>query len=153
MTKSIKCLLLTCLIAGLTFWVPGRALSQADQESNVKTAGNATYVSGITAGRARALVGGFAGLVCLVLGWQAKRRSRAGSPNVRSGAFAALIIGSIGIVLSVIHLIATAGAVFGSGSGKAGAIVAILLNSIGIVLAVLALRKNKKWIAQKQQEG
>lgn len=102
------------------------------------------YVSGITAGRARSLVGGFIGVVCLVIGWRAKSLSSKGDTNVRTGALWALLLGSIGLALGVMHLSLTAGAVFGSGSGKAGAIVGVVLNAVGIVLAALALKKGNE---------
>ena len=136
MNKHLKLLLLVCLIAGSTFLIFNEALAQ--------TSGEATYVSGITAGRARSLVGVFVGLISLVAGVRAKRRAAKGDVNLRSGATLALVLGAIGFVLSIIHMIVTAGAVFGSGSGKAGAIAGIVLNLTGMVIAALALRKGNE---------
>jgi hypothetical protein len=137
MNKLVKCFLLICLIAGGICLMYNEALSQ---NSGTDTA----YVSGITAGRARSLIGGFIGLICLAIGWRVKSLSSKGDTNVRAGALWALLLGAIGLALSVMHLILTAGAVFGSGSGKAGAIVAIVLNAVGMVLAALALRKGNE---------
>lgn len=139
MNKLIQYFLLMCLVAGAIFLTSDAALSQ----TSGSTTGDAAYVSGITAGRARSLAGVFVGLICLIVGWRAKSRSSKGE-NTRGSAILALVLGAIGLVLSVMHLILTAGAVFGSGSGKAGAIVAILLNSIGIIFAALALRKGNE---------
>ncbi len=137
MTSSFKFFLMAFLIAAATFFISHDAMSQS-----TKT-GDTAYVSGITPGRARSLIGGVVGLVCLVLGWRAKSRSKAANSIIRTTAVVALILGAIGILLSVVHLISTAGAVFGSGSGKAGAIVALLLSCVGMVLAALALRNDK----------
>lgn len=139
MNKLIKYFLLTFLLAGSVFFISDAAFSQ----TTGTTTADAAYVSGITAGRARSLVGGFIGLACLVLGWRARSRSSKGE-NTRGSAIPALALGIIGLVLSVVHLISTAGAVFGSGSGKAGSIVAIVLNLIGITFAALALKKGNE---------
>ena len=150
MTHNIKGVLMICIIAASTFVMSHYALSQSNQKRNTTAkkaeakSGDATYVSGITPGRARSLIGGVVGLACLVLGWRAKNRSRSANSNIRTTAAVALILGSIGIVLSVVHLISTAGAVFGSGSGKAGAIVALGLSCVGMVLAALALSNEKR---------
>jgi hypothetical protein len=137
MNKFVKCFLLICLIAGYICLMTSEAISQS---SGTDTA----YVSGITAGRARSLIGGFIGVVCLVIGWRAKSRSSKSDTDVRTGALWALVLGAIGLALSVMHLSLTAGAVFGSGSGKAGAIVGVVLNAIGMVLAALALKKGNE---------
>lgn len=130
MKKHIAYLLSVCLAVGFAFFPSGKALSQT----------NATYVKGMTTGRARALVGVAVGLISLGVGWRAKVRHNKGTGNARTGAVLALVLGFIGIALSVVHLSITAGAVFGSGSGKAGAIFAFIPNLIGIALGGLALR-------------
>ena len=137
MKKYIRYILSAWLIAGLTFFVPGKGFSQTSQEGIKTEATNdegSTYVKGITSGRARALVGGVIGLAGLIVGWRARVRS---SPT---GAKLAIALGLIAIVLSIVHLSTVAGAVFGSGSGKAGAIVALLLAIIGTLLGGLTLR-------------
>ena len=121
------CLIITCI-----FLLDENTFAQAN---NADTA-NPAYVSGITNGRARALIAGAVGLICFIVGWRAKARS------ARTGAIISIVLGLIGIVLSLVHLSTSAGAVFGSGSGKAGAIVALILSLIGMTFAWLTL-KNK----------
>jgi len=133
MKRYIAYFLSAWLIIGFTFLAPEKALSQA---------GNKT-VTGITPGRARALVGVAAGLISLIIGWRAKARSAEGTGNGRTGAIVALVLGLIGLVLSIVHLITSAGAVIGSGGGKAGAILGLLLGFIGMTLGGLALRQKK----------
>jgi hypothetical protein len=108
------------------------------QTTNADAATSSDYVSGITNGRARALMAGAVALICLILGWRAKARS------ARTGAMVSIALGLIGIVLSIVHLSTSAGAVFGSGSGKAGAIVALILSLIGMTFAWLALKKGNE---------
>jgi hypothetical protein len=134
MRKYIICLSSIWLIAGFTFFLPEKVYSQS----------NSTYVKGITAGRARALVGVAVGLISLGVGWRAKTRPGAGAGKVRTGGIIALVLGIAGIILSVVHLISTAGAVFGSGSGKAGAIFAFIPNLVGIAFGALVLRKTSE---------
>lgn len=105
--------------------------------------GTSPYVSGLTAGRAKSLVGTAAGLISLIFGWRTKGRSARGSGSGRTGAVVALSLGLIAIVLSILHLSVSAGAAFGTGSGKAGAIVALLLGLVGTTLGGLALRAHK----------
>lgn len=149
MEKYTSYVLSACLIIVFTFLVSENAFSQANpKESNIEAAdsvttisdGTSPYVSGITTGRSKALVGGVLGLISLIIGWRAKVRSAKGT-NSRTGAIAALVVGLTGIVLSVVHLSTSAGAVFGSGSGKAGAIVGLALSLIGTTLGGLTLRK------------
>lgn len=135
MKKCITYLLPAWLMIGCSFL----SLIVFAQETPEETS---TYVKGITAGRARALVGVAAALVSLVIGWRVKVRANRSKPNVRSGAIAALVLGSVAVVLSVVHLSISAGAVFGSGSGKAGAIFALVPALIGIILGGLVLRKH-----------
>ena len=126
--------LATCLIVGLVFLLSDNVFSQEQKEIST------SYVSGMTAGRARALVGVAVGIISLVIGWRAKVRSARGS-NVRAAAIIAIVIGMVGIVLSLLHLNMAAGAVFGSGSGKAGAIFGLVPNLAGATLGALALKQ------------
>jgi hypothetical protein len=134
MRQYISCILSFWMIIGISFLGTAEAFSQTN---------SAPYVKGMTPGRARALIGVAAGLICLVVGWRARIRSAAGTGKGRTGAIAALLLGLIGIILSVMHLTTSAGAVFGSGSGKAGAIFALVLCLIGMPLGGLALRQKK----------
>ncbi|MGF6930028.1 hypothetical protein QFZ48_005528 [Chitinophaga sp. W2I13] len=111
--------------------------------------GTSPAVSGITTGRAQALVGAIIALISLIMGWRAKARSRSthltgNRQNKPTAAIIALSLGAIAIILSVVHLSTSAGAVFGSGSGKAGAIVALVLALTGATLSGLALRPKGK---------
>ncbi|HEY3040084.1 MAG TPA: DUF6223 family protein [Pyrinomonadaceae bacterium] len=101
--------------------------------------------TGITAGRARALVGVVVALISLVIGGLALARSagRVGTGNGRAGAIVALVLGLIGMVLSVVHLGTSTGG-FGTGSGRAGAIVALVLGLIGMNLGGLALARSRR---------
>lgn len=153
MRKYICQVLLLWSIGGFAFTISEKAFAQATQEEDqVKSTdsattpvnGNSTYVTGITAGRARALAGAAVGLISLIVGWHSKLRSRTNAGRGRTGAIVAVVLGLTGIILSIVHLSITAGAVFGSGSGKAGAIVALVPASIGLLLGGLVLRgKNK----------
>jgi hypothetical protein len=140
MKKYISYIFSVCLIIGLTFLVTEKGVSQSNQKT--VSGGTSTYVTGITTGRARALVGVGLGLISLVIGWRAKARS-AGNSNRRTGAIVALVLGLISIILSIVHLSTSVGAVFGSGSGKAGAIVGLVLGFIGMAFGRLALRQRK----------
>jgi Family of unknown function (DUF6223) len=151
MKKYIPYILSAWLIIGFSFLAMEKAFSQANQKGSGKDTsvtatpnGTSPYVSGITPGRARALVGVVAGLISLVIGWRAKVRSAAGTGKGRTSAIVALVLGLIGIVLSVVHLSTSVGAVFGSGSGKAGAIFGLVLGLIGMTLGGLALRSRHK---------
>ena len=99
---------------------------------------------GITSGRARSLVAVAVGLISLVIGGLALRRStrRIGTGSGRVGAIVALVLGLIGIVLSVVHLAGSTG--FGTGGGRAGAIVALVLGLIGMSLGGLALARSRR---------
>ena len=143
MKNYIPYVLTACLVIGFTFLAPKKMFSQTTQKeakieasdsATTMTDGNSKYVKGITAGRARSLVGGVLALISVVIGWRAKTRS------AKTGAKIALSLGAVSIILSIIHLGTSAGAVFGSGSGKAGAIIALLLGVIGSILGALTLR-------------
>jgi hypothetical protein len=104
--------------------------------------GTKPYVSGMTSGRAKSLIGVALGVSGLIIGWRTKARSK-NKVNV-SGTWpiAGLILGLSGVVLSVLQLTANTGG-FGTGGGKAGAIVALLVGVCAIVLNILALRAKK----------
>ena len=101
--------------------------------------------TGITSGRAQALVAAAVGLLSLVIGGLALARSagRNGTGNGRVGAIVALVLGLIGMVLSVVHLGSSTGG-FGTGGGRAGAIVALVLGLIGMNLGGLALARSRR---------
>jgi hypothetical protein len=152
MKKYISYSLAALLIILFSFVTTTKIFSQTNQEgSKTETTdsvttmpnGTSSYVKGVTAGRAKALVGVAAGLISLVIGWWAKARSAKGTSSVRTSVVVALVLGITGIVLSIVHLSTSAGAVFGSGSGKAGAIFALLLSLIGMTLGWQALRSRK----------
>lgn len=148
MTPHILRLASLWITAGFVFLTVGTAFAQTTENKKSHTtltnqsAASKGYVKGITAGRARALVGAFVGLISLIVGWRAKARSSKVSSNSR-GAMVALSLGVISTILNALHLWASAGAMFGSGSGKAGAIFGIVLSLVGITLGALALRKKK----------
>lgn len=137
MKKSASFILSACLLVALSFWIPEQAFAQS-------TGNEASQpVTGITAGRARSLIGGVVALVSLIVGWRANKvrsgmTDRAG--NKRTQAIVALSLAGVAITLSIMHLSTSAGAVFGSGSGKAGAIVALVLALIGGSLGGLSFR-------------
>lgn len=100
-------------------------------------------VTGITPGRAAALLPAVLGLISVIIGWLALARSagRIGSGQLK--AIAALVAGLIGIVLSGLHLARATGGI-GTGSGRLGAIVALALSMIGVILGGLALARNRR---------
>ena len=153
MKKYISYILSAWLIIGFSFLATEKAFPQANQKEDkmdttrsatAKPGGSSSYVKGITAARAKSLVGSLAGLISLVVGWRAKLRSNRSNGSGRTGAVVALVLGLIGIVLSIIHLGTSYGAAFGTGSGKAGALVGLLFGLVGMILAGLALRPKKK---------
>lgn len=97
------------------------------------------YVTGITSGRAKSLIGVVAGLSSMIIGWRVKRRSVGGTSGWRPWALAALALGLVAAVVSVLHLANTSGG-FGTGGGKAGAIVALILGLLGTSFSGIALR-------------
>jgi hypothetical protein len=103
------------------------------------------FAFGLTAGRARSLVGIVVGLLSLVIGGLALARTvdRIGTGDGRVVAIVALVLGLIGIVLSVVHLGSSTGG-FGTGGGRAGAIVALVLGLIGMNLGGLALARSRR---------
>lgn len=108
-------------------------------------------VSGITPGRAAALVGGVVGLISVAIGWWALVRSARRIDSGRIMAIVALAVGLTGMVLSGLHLARTTGG-FGTGGGRAGAIVGLVVGLIGMVLGGRALSRYRR-IAKEQQQG
>lgn len=118
--------------------------SQTDQAAaSSNKDGKTSYVTGITSGRAKSLIGVVVGLSSIIIGWRVKRRSAAGPSGWRSWAITALALGLVALVLSVLHLANTNGG-FGTGGGKAGAIVALILGLLGTSFSVMALRSKGK---------
>lgn len=149
MKKYIAYIFFVCLNLGFILLQSKDGFSQTNQiHGNQKIMNNATPVSkdnppvtGITAGRARALAGGVLALISVIIGVVAKvRAARSGtSGRWRSWAITALVVALISIGLSVVHLSTATGA-FGSGSGRAGAIVALVVGLVGVTISTLALR-------------
>lgn len=138
MKKNASFILLGCLLIAVSFLIPDQVFAQSAGDETSRT------VKGITAGRAKSLVGGVLALVSLVVGWRANKVGSGmtgPSRNKRTQATIALSLGGIAIILSLVHLSSSASAVFGSGSGKAGAIVALVLALIGASLGGLSFRK------------
>ncbi|HEV8283641.1 MAG TPA: DUF6223 family protein [Chitinophagaceae bacterium] len=137
MKKYIPYILSACLIIGFAFLATEKAFSQTTPD------GTSPYVTGLTAGRAKSLVGVFAGLISLIIGWRAKARSAHGAGIGKPWVITALVLGLLAIVLSVVHLGTTPGG-FGTGGGKAGSIVALAVGLIGTILSGLTLRSKRK---------
>jgi|SRR4030095_11833757 len=136
MKKYIPYFLSAWLTVWFAFLATEKAFSQATPD------GTSSYGTGLTAGRAKSLVGVFVGLVSLIIGWRAKARLTRGAPLGQSWVITALVSGLLAIVLAVVHLATTAGG-FGTGGGKAGSILALLLGLIGTILSGLALRSKR----------
>ncbi len=100
-------------------------------------------VSGITPGRAAAILPAVVGLISVVIGWLALARSAGRIGSGRLKAIVALVVGLIGMVLSGLHLASATGDI-GTGSGRLGAIVALVLGLIGMVLGELALARYRR---------
>jgi hypothetical protein len=142
MKTFIQFILAAWLTTAFSFLITGKVFSQEGQEHKMDTAtsgtdGTSSYVTGITAGRARSLVGVALGLTSLIIGWRTKTRSGV-SPIGRKWNVSALVLGLVAIVLSVMHLATVMGG-FGTGGGKAGAILALVLGLIGMGLGGRAL--------------
>lgn len=103
---------------------------------------SATYVPGMTPGRAKSLIGVALGVSSLIIGWRTKARSKKNLNVSKSWPIVGGILGLTAVGLSILHLMVTTGG-FGTGGGKAGAIVALLVGVSGTILSVLALRKKK----------
>jgi len=100
-------------------------------------------VSGITSGRAAALLPAMVGLISVIVGWLALARSACRIRSGRFKAIVALVMGLIGIVLSGLHLVRASGGI-GTGSGRLGATVALVVGLIGMVLGGLALARFRR---------
>lgn len=137
MKKYIAYFLSAWLIIGFAFLATEEAFSQATPD------GASPYVTGLTAGRAKSLVGVAVGLISLIIGWRAKARLAHGAGIGQSWVITALVLGLIAIVLGVVHLGTTPGG-FGTGGGKAGSIVALVVGLTGTVLSGQALRSKRK---------
>jgi hypothetical protein len=135
------------MIIAFSLVAPDKAFSITGQAQQSDTTSNdsdetSPYVKGITAGRAKSLVGGVLGLISLIIGWRAKVRL-ANNHSAKSLAITALVLGLVAIGLSVAHLVNVTGG-FGTGGGKAGAIVALVLGVVGSTLGGLALQTKRK---------
>jgi hypothetical protein len=119
-------------------------LAQSDrtQQPDTVSDGTSSYVTGITAGRARSLVGVALGLISLIIGLRVKRRLAVHGSSVRKWTIAALVLGLGAVILSLIHLTTISGG-FGTGGGKAGAIVALVFGLIGVCLGGVTLLRAK----------
>jgi hypothetical protein len=94
-------------------------------------------------GRLGVTIIGLVGLLNLIIGRQALRRSALGISSARLWAIVAVVVGLVVAVLSLIHLVTSVGG-FGTGNGRAGAIVAILAGLAGLVLGGLALSRTRR---------
>jgi heme/copper-type cytochrome/quinol oxidase subunit 3 len=137
MNRSLKMSGPACLTFIIIFSTVTSIFADAaqDQESE-------TYVSGMTSGRAKSLIGVALGVSSLIIGWRTKARSKNKVNVSKSWPIAGVILGSAGVGLSILHLTASTGG-FGTGGGKAGAIVGLLVGVCGGVFSVLALRIKK----------
>jgi hypothetical protein len=100
-------------------------------------------VTGLTSGRAAALVPAVLGLTGVIVGWVALSRSKSRNGNGRLGAMIAFGLCVVDLILSVIHLIRTSDSSIGTGSGKLGAIVAIGLGLLGLTLSGIAFLRSR----------
>lgn len=136
-------ILLACLTITFSFLVIEKTFSQTDQGQRMDTTQSELYVKGVTAGRAKSLVGVALGLISLIIGWRTRAHSAVNPGRGRMWAIAGLGLGLVAIVLSILRLANAVGG-FGSGGGKAGAIVALMLGLIGATLSGLLLRSKRK---------
>jgi uncharacterized YccA/Bax inhibitor family protein len=107
-------------------------------------------VSGITPGRAEAILPAVLGLISVIVGWLTLARSARRIQQVRMGAIVGLVMGLIDIILSGMHLVRTSS--IGTGSGRLGAIVALVFGLIGIVLGAQALVRSRKNATRSDKE-
>jgi hypothetical protein len=99
-------------------------------------------VSGVTPGRAAAMLPLVIGLASLITGGLSLRYAKRSGSGKR-GAIIAQLIALLGIILSILHLVRASGG-FGTGSGKLGAIVALVLSIIGIILGRKAQTRSRR---------
>jgi hypothetical protein len=147
MKYFVPYILSACLTIGFSFSASEKAFSITPQEQQKDTTNEdseetSSYVKGITAGRAKSLVGGVLGLFSLVIGWRAKARV-SNNNSAKPLAITALVLGLVAIGLSIVHLANVTGG-FGTGGGKAGAIVALVLALVGSMLGGLTLGAKRK---------
>jgi hypothetical protein len=100
--------------------------------------------SGITSGRAQALVALVVGLISVVLGGRALARSGgdAGTATRRGRVIVPVAAGLIGLTLGGVRLASSTA--IGTGSGRLGAIIAVVVALIGTVLGGLALARSRR---------
>jgi hypothetical protein len=111
----------------------------------VESAAASSYT--LTAGRFWSLVAALLGLVGVVIGGLALRRSagRIGSGNGRLGAIVAMAAGLIALVNGGLNLaMATGGP--GTGNGVVGGAAALVLGLIGMALGGLALVRSRRTV-------
>jgi hypothetical protein len=144
MKTFIPFVLVVSLTIAFSCLATEKVYAQSDQAQKIDTASNGTssYVTGITTGRARSLVGVALGLISVIIGWRIKRRVAVSGESLRKWTTATLVLGLGAVILSVIHLTTISGG-FGTGGGKAGAIVALVLGFIGMSLGGVALLRSK----------
>lgn len=109
-------------------------------------------VSGITPGRAAALIPAVIGLISVIVGGLAFARSAKRNGSGRLMAKAALVLGLACIVLSILHLVRATGGI-GTGSGRLGAIVALMFGLIGVLLGGLALVRIRRTVSDSTAAG
>ncbi len=97
-------------------------------------------VSGLTPGRAAAILPAALGLISVIIGWLALARSAGHIRKKRIRAIVALVLALIDIILSILHLARATGDI-GTGSGKLGAIVALVFGLAGMATGGLALAR------------
>jgi hypothetical protein len=133
--RTVISFILPALLVAILVFATDKAYSQTSDRDG--------YATGITAARARSLVGVALGLVSLIIGWRVKKRSSVGKSYTRYWVIIALVLGLVAVVLSITHLANVNGG-FGTGGGKAGAIVALIFGIIGASLNGVALRSKVK---------
>lgn len=132
----------TILVFATAFSVvlPSALAFASNPSKQIEASGEAAYVQGMTAGRARSLAGGVLGLLSVIIGLRAKVRRSSNSGTSRRLSITGIIMGIVSVILSIVHLAFNMGD-FGTGGGKAGAIAGLLLGLIGGLLGALAFRK------------
>ena len=105
-------------------------------------------VTGLTPGRAAALLPGILGLISVILGSMALTRTAGTTGPGRLRATISLVLAMTAIVLSVIHLSRATGG-YGTGSGWLGAIVAFVMGLIGAILGGLAIARSRRIAARR----
>ena len=129
--------LLTTAVVGLGLATPAAA------RVSVQLADVSVYT--MSPGRIGAVVAGLVGLIGILIGGLALRRSagRIRTGNGRRGAIVALVLGPIGVVIGGL-VVATADGGLGTGNGLGGGVVAIVVGLIGMALGGLALARSRR---------